>query len=160
MSVPMARRRRGYTIIEMMVVMVVLGILATAAMPLVELTAKRNKERELKAAVWEIRHAIDAYKQASDSGRIARAAGASGYPPSLPALTAGVPDLTAGGQMLYLLRRVPRDPFAPKSLPAEATWGLRSYASAPDEPKEGADIFDVYSKSEEVGMNGMPYRLW
>lgn len=160
MNPSMARRRHGYTIIEMMVVMVVLGILATAAMPLVELTAKRSKERELKQAVWEIRHAIDAYKQASDSGRIARAAGASGYPPSLPALTAGVPELAAGGQTLYLLRRVPRDPFAPKSLPPEATWGLRSYASPPDEPKEGGDIFDIYSKSEEVGMNGVPYRLW
>ncbi|MQA37352.1 type II secretion system protein [Rugamonas aquatica] len=154
------RRRRGYTIIEMLVVMAVLGILATAAMPLAELSAKRGKERALQQAVWEIRHAIDAYKQASDSGRIARAAGASGYPPSLAVLTAGVPDLAAGGRMLYLLRRLPRDPFAPGALAAEASWGLRSYASAPDEPKEGGDVFDVYSLSQEVGMNGTPYRLW
>lgn len=151
---------RGYTIIEMMVVMVVLGVLATAAMPLVELTAKRNRERELKQAMWEIRHAIDAYKLASDTGRIARAAGTSGYPASLTALVIGVPDIAPGGQAMYLLRRIPRDPFAPKSVTAEASWGLRSYASAPDEPKEGSDVFDVYSKSEEVGMNGVPYRLW
>ncbi|EEF24794.1 conserved hypothetical protein, partial [Ricinus communis] len=142
-------RRRGYTIIEMMVVMVVLGLLATAAMPLVELTAKRNKERELKQAIREIRHAIDAYKQASDAGRVAHAAGASGYPPSLAALTAGVPDLGPGGQMIYFLRRVPRDPFASKAIRAEASWGLRCYASTADEPKEGSDVFDVYSKSEE-----------
>jgi general secretion pathway protein G len=155
-----APRPRGYTLIEMMVVMVVLGILATAAMPLVELTAKRNKERELRQAMWEIRRALDAYKQASDSGHIARAAGGRGYPPSLLALTAGVPDAMEGGHIIYLLRRLPRDPFAPKAVSAEASWGLRSYASAPEEPKEGADVFDIYSRSEEVGMNGVPYRLW
>lgn len=154
------QRTRGYTIIEMMVVMAVLGLLATAAMPLTELSSRRNKERELKQAVWEIRHAIDAYKQASDSGRIPRAAGGSGYPPSLAALTVGVPDQQDNGRMIYWLRRVPRDPFSAKGISAEAGWGLRSYASTPDEPRAGADVFDVYSKSEEVGMNGMPYRAW
>ena len=154
------RRARGYTIIEMMVVMAVLGLLATAAMPLTELSSRRNKERELKQAVWEIRRAIDAYKQASDSGRIPRAAGSSGYPPSLSALTAGVPEQSADGRMIYWLRRVPRDPFSPKGVSAEASWGLRSYASAPDDPRAGADVYDIYSKSEEVGMNGMPYRAW
>ncbi|CDG81979.1 type II secretion system protein [Janthinobacterium agaricidamnosum] len=152
--------KRGYTIIELLVVMAVLGILATAAMPLAELTARRNKERELKQAVWEIRRAIDAYKQASDAGRVVKASGASGYPPSLEALAAGVPDLAAGGQLMYLLRRIPRDPFAPAKTGAAQSWGLRSYLSSPDEPKPGRDVFDVYSQSEGVGMNGIPYRSW
>lgn len=157
----MQARKFGHTIIEMLVVMAVLGILASAAMPLVELTARRNKERELKQAVWEIRRAIDAYKAAYDAGHIAKVAGASGYPPSLSSLTHGVPDLAAGGQALYLLRRIPKDPFGMSGgAGATTTWGLRSYASTAQEPKEGADVFDVYSTSQEVGMNGVPYRQW
>ncbi|MBB5368338.1 MULTISPECIES: type II secretion system protein [unclassified Janthinobacterium] len=152
--------RAGYTTIELLVVMAVLGILATAAMPLVELTATRNKERELKQALWEIRRAIDGYKQAYDAGRIGKTGQGNGYPPSLAVLVQGVPDLTAGGQTMYLLRRLPRDPFAPADAKAEASWGLRSYLSPPEAPKEGEDVFDVYSTSDKVGMNGIAYRLW
>lgn len=155
-----ARHWRGYTIIEMLVVMAVLGILATAAMPLIEMTAKRNKERALKQAEWEIRRAIDAYKQAHDEGRIAKVPGASGYPPSLSALETGVPDLAAGGQPVYFLRRVPADPFAPQGTPPAQTWGLRSYHSSAEQPKTGADVFDVYSTSDDTGFNGVPYRQW
>lgn len=150
----------GYTMIEMLVVMSVLGILAMAAMPLVELTAKRNKERELRQAVWEIRHAIDAYKQACEIGRIAKPPGASGYPPSLAILAAGVPDLSTNGHLIYFLRRVPKDPFAVDSAPTAPMWGLRSYLSTAQHPAAGADVFDVYSTSEQVGMNGIAYRLW
>ncbi|SFX46813.1 general secretion pathway protein G [Janthinobacterium lividum] len=150
----------GYTTIELLVVMAVMGILATAAMPLVELTATRNKERELKQSLWEIRRAIDSYKQAYDAGRIGKGEQGSGYPPSLAVLVQGVPDLAAGGQTMYLLRRIPKDPFAPADVKAEMSWGLRSYLSPPDEPKEGADVFDVYSTSDKVGMNGIAYRLW
>lgn len=152
--------RAGYTTVELLVVMAVLGILATAAMPLVELTATRNKERELKQSLWEIRRAIDGYKQAYDSGRIGKVGQGSGYPPSLSVLVQGVPDLAAGGQTMYLLRRIPKDPFAPADVKAELSWGLRSYLSSPEEPKEGADVFDVYSTSDKVGMNGIAYRLW
>lgn len=153
-------RKHGYTIIEMLVVMVVLSILATAAMPLVELSVKRNKERALRQELWEIRHAIDAYRRAYEAGRVGDAFSTTGYPPSLAALVAGVPDLKNRGEPIYFLRRLPRDPFAPSAEPPEKSWGIRSYASPPDEPKEGSDVFDVYSKSEEVGMNGIPYRQW
>jgi general secretion pathway protein G len=153
-------RLRGYTIIELLVVMAVLGILATAAMPLAELGVRRAKERELKQAVWEIRHAIDLYKQASDDGRVRKLPDASGYPPSLEALTAGVPDLAAGGALAYFLRRIPRDPFAAPTGENARTWGLRSYRSSAADPQEGVDVFDVYSKSEATGMNGIAYRQW
>lgn len=153
-------RKRGYTIIELLVVMAVLGILATAAMPLAELGVRRAKERELKQAAWDIRRAIDLYKQASDEGRVVKVAGASGYPPSLDALAAGVPDATAGGAPAYFLRRIPRDPFAGPEGDNAATWGVRSYRSSAADPQEGVDVFDVYSKSEETGLNGTAYRQW
>ena len=146
--------------IELLVVMSVLGILATAAMPLAEMTVKRNKERELKQALWEIRHAIDAYKQAADSGRIAHQAGSSGYPPSLSALVTGVSDVTNAGQLIYFLRRVPVDPLVPGGSADQPSWGLRSYVSSPELPKPGVDVFDVYSTSDQVGLNGIPYRQW
>lgn len=151
---------RGFTLIELLVVMAVLAILATAAMPLVELTDRRNKERELKQSVWEIRRAIDNYKQAYDEGRIPKVAGASGYPPSLSVLASGVPDAAAGGSYLYFLRRIPRDPFAKKDMSAAQSWAIRSYQSPPDQPKPGQDVFDVFSLSAESGFNGVPYRQW
>jgi general secretion pathway protein G len=156
----MRRYARGYTIIELLVVMAVLGVLATAAMPLAELAARRSKERELKQALFELRHAIDAYKAAYDDGRVARTSGASGYPPSLYVLVAGVPDAKAGGQAMYFLRRVPADPFAPAGVAAEAGWGLRSYASPAAQPKPGDDVYDVHSQSAGTGINGVPYGKW
>ena len=153
-------RTHGYTIIELLVVMAVLGILATAAMPLAELGVRRAKERELKQAAWDIRRAIDLYKQASDEGRIVKVPGTSGYPPSLDVLAAGVPDVAAGGAPAYFLRRIPRDPFAGPAGDNAATWGVRSYRSSAADPQEGVDVFDVYSKSRETGLNGTAYRQW
>ncbi|AXA91103.1 type II secretion system protein [Massilia sp. YMA4] len=154
-------RLGGYSFIEMLVVISVLAILATAAMPLVELTAKRNKERELKIALWEIRRAIDAYKSAYDKGLIDRSATVSGYPPNLGVLVSGVTlNKAADGQVAFLLRRIPRDPFARPGGAAEQSWGLRSYASPPERPQPGADVFDIHSTSNEVGINGVPYSQW
>jgi general secretion pathway protein G len=110
----------------------------------------------------QIREALDGYKQAAEQGRIARQAGDSGYPASLELLTQGLEDRkNPVGMPLKFLRRVPRDPFYPDpALPASATWGKRSYASTADRPKEGADVFDVYSMSTGTGLNGIPYGEW
>ena len=88
--------------------------------------------------------------------------GESGYPKSLDELAAGVENVgSTDRQKIYFLRKIPRDPLHPDpSLPASQTWSKRSYASAPDEPLEGADVFDVYSSASGRGINGVPYREW
>ncbi|MFL6563970.1 MAG: type II secretion system protein [Burkholderiales bacterium] len=154
--------RGGFTLIELVVTLLIVGLLAGAAVPLVELTVKRNKERELRAALREIRSAIDAYKRASDEGRILRLAQQSGYPPKLVALVEGVPDVRSPERRaIYFLRRLPRDPtFPDQAAPAEGTWGKRSYASPPQAPEEGDDVFDVYSRTDGNALNGTPYKTW
>jgi general secretion pathway protein G len=158
----LSRAKRGFTLIELLVVMAVLGILAAAIMPLGEMMLRAQKERELRQALWDIRHAIDDYKRAADRGIIKATAGESGYPPSLKALEEGVADGRSAyaSQSAYFLRKIPRDPFAPADLPAEATWLLRSYASPPDKPVPGADVFDVRSSSSEMAMDGSAYARW
>lgn len=153
---------RGFTIIELLVVMAVLGVLAAAVMPLGETLVTAQKERELRAALREIRSAIDDYKRAADRGGVAVAAGESGYPSSLKALVEGTPDIRpqGRGQMQYFLRQIPRDPFADARLPAEQTWNLRSYASPASKPSPGADVYDVHSSSAATGLDGSPYASW
>jgi general secretion pathway protein G len=155
-------KRRGFTLIELVVTLLIVGLLAAAAVPLVELTVKRNRERELRTALREIRTAIDAYKRASDEGRIVKLTQQSGYPPKLATLVEGVPDArSAERRAIYFLRRLPRDPtFPDQGAPSENTWGTRSYASPPDSPEDGEDVFDVYSRSEGNALNGTPYRKW
>jgi general secretion pathway protein G len=157
-----ASGRAGYTLVELLMVMAILGILAAMAMPLAEMTVQREREREFKRALWEIRDAIDAYHRARESGALSAAAGTSGYPPSLVALTEPLTDARAErrGEVLRFLRRVPRDPFADASLPAERTWGLRSYLSDAARPQAGADVYDVYSLSDSKGLNGVPLKQW
>jgi general secretion pathway protein G len=153
---------RGFTLIELVITLAIAGLLASATMPLAQLVAKREKEADLRAALRDIRTALDAYRTAAQSGHIRQELGASGYPPDLQSLYIGVPDQGSVNQVsLYFIRRIPRDPFFPDgSVPAEQTWGLRSYKSPPDDPQPGDDVYDIYSLTSGTGLNGVAYRDW
>lgn len=155
---------KGFTLIELVVTLAILGLLASMAAPLVSLSMQRGKEQALQTALQSMREAIDAYHQAAIEGRITVSADTNGYPKSLDELVKGVSDLKDpnGKKKLYFLRRIPRDPMSQLAgnTPPEETWGLRSYQSPPDEPQPGDDVYDVYSLSEKQGMNGLPYRQW
>lgn len=161
----MTHRQPGFTLIELMVTLAILALLASVAVPFGQLVQQRQKETQLREALRQIRGALDAYQQAWKEGRVEalKTEDASGYPPDLDALWKGIPDAKQpdAAKKLYFLRRLPRDPFYPDAAaPPAATWGLRSYASPPDAPAPGKDVFDVYSLSPGVGLNGVPYREW
>jgi len=153
---------RGFTLIELVVTVAIISILASGILPVAKLVAQREKEKELRASLRNMREAIDAYKKAFDDKRIRRAPGQSGYPPSLAALVDGVPDeKDPEKHKLRFLRKIPADPMsADPSIPAEQTWGLRSYASDAKEPQAGEDVYDVYSLNTRKGLNGRPYNAW
>lgn len=166
-------RQKGFSLVELMVVLAIMAVLASVALPLTELARQRRQEEELRSALREIRNALDAYKRAGDEGRIPRSAVGSGYPPSLEVLVDGVVDeRSPQRQRIYFLRRIPADPFFPGPLPGNEaqppapatagarTWGLRSYASPVHDPKPGADVYDVYSLSPAKGLDGRAYRDW
>jgi general secretion pathway protein G len=155
--------KTGWTLIELMISLSLMAVLLTVATPLAQRVVQRQKEQALRAALMQIREALDAYKRAADQGRIVLRVGDSGYPHSLTELVEGVPDQRSPSrQNLFFLRRLPVDPTHDEAdkIPPEQTWGLRSYASTAQEPSEGDDVFDVYSKSSQVGLNGVPYQQW
>lgn len=156
-------RHRAFTILELIITVAIVSLLATAVVPSAQLMFQRQREVELRSALRTIRDAIDAYKAAWDAGRIKRLADKTGYPPDLQTLVDGVVDAGSAkeGTKIYFLRRLPRDPFWPEATtPAAETWGLRSYASPPDDPQPGDDVFDVYSRSTRTGLDGVPYHEW
>ena len=157
----MKTSERGFTLIEVVVTLALVGLLAAMAAPLTETVIRRGKEQDLKMALYQIRDAIDAYKRAADAGHIEKSVGSDGYPPNLRVLVEGVRDVrSAKGAKFYFLRRIPQDPLAPAHQKPEDAWGLRSYDSSAENPSEGEDVFDVYSHARGKGLNGIAYKDW
>jgi len=153
---------RGFTLIELLVTLVLVGLVASISVPLYEVTSTRLRETELRAALRQIRTAIDAYKAAADSGLIAKGVTESGYPPSLEVLVQGIEvQNMADRRRIVFLRQLPRDPFFLEQSAAPAQhWATRSYGSPPDDPRPGDDVYDVSSRSARLGLNGVEYREW
>ena len=151
---------RGFTFVELLVVTVILLIMASAVLPLAQVTVQRQREAELRRALREMRTAIDEFKDAVDEGRIATTEvepGSQNYPPTLDALVDGVPAAgDASGGQLRFLRRIPVDP-----LTGDTDWGLRAYQDPPETTTwGGGNVFDVYTRSRGTGLDGTEYRNW
>ena len=153
-------RQRGYIFVELLIVTAILFILASAVMPLVQVTSQRQRESELRTALRQMRTAIDKFKDAVDQGRIAQtelSPGSEGYPPDLETLVEGVPiQNDASGAKLKFLRRIPIDPMT-----NGVEWGLRACQDKPESASWGrGNVFEVYSKSSAVALDGTKYKDW
>ncbi|MFL6301102.1 MAG: type II secretion system protein [Terriglobales bacterium] len=147
------QRERGLTLVELIVAVTILAILAGAAVPLARTTVRRAKERELRRDLWQMRDAIDRYKDAADRGAFQIKVGTEGYPPDLETLVKGV---DANGKKLRFLRRIPVDPMT-----GNTDWGLRSMQDAPDADSWGGqNVFDVYTKAQGTALDGTKYSEW
>ena len=151
---------RGYSFVELLVVSVILIILASAIIPLSQVTVQRQREAELRRVLREMRTAIDEYKDAVDLGVIGGAkleSGSEGYPPDLDTLVEGVEVLNdASGRKVRFLRRVPADPVSKSE-----QWGLRSYQDSPSATTwGGGNVYDVYSQARGTALDGTRYREW
>lgn len=155
-----ARSGQGYSFVELLIVSAILFILASAVMPLAQVTSQRQRESELRSALRTMRTAIDKFKDAVDAGRIAQtelSPGSEGYPPDLETLVDGVPiQNDQSGAKLKFLRRIPVDPMTNST-----EWGLRAYQDKPDARSWGkGSVFDVYSKSSGTALDGTEYKDW
>ncbi len=147
-------RQHGVTLLEMIVVITILLILMGAAMPVLKVSIRRQRETELRRDLWEMRSAIDRYKDAADKNAFQQKLGSEGYPPDMDTLVNGVE--IAGGKKLRFLRRIPVDPMT-----GNTDWGLRSMQDDPQSDSWGGqNVFDVYTKSTGVGLNGTKYKDW
>lgn len=147
------QREHGLTLVELIVAVTILAILAGAAVPLARTTLRRSKERELRRDLWEMRDAIDRYKDAADRGAFQIKVGTEGYPPDLETLVKGV---DSNGKKLRFLRRIPVDPMT-----GNTDWGLRSMQDDPDsESWGGQNVFDVYTKAQGTALDGTKYSEW
>ncbi|MGB6974289.1 MAG: type II secretion system protein [Terracidiphilus sp.] len=147
------RSERGLTLIELIVTTAILGILASAAIPVARFELKREKERELRYDLWQMRAAIDHYKDAADRGAFQTKVDSQGYPPDLQTLVDGV---DVQGKKLRFLRKIPVDPMT-----GSTDWGLRSMEDDPDSDSFGGqNVFDVHSKSQGTALNGTSYSTW
>jgi general secretion pathway protein G len=144
----------GVTLLEMIVVITILLILMGAAAPVMRVSVIRGRETDLKRALWEMRNAIDRYKDAADKNQFQIKLGTEGYPPDLDTLVNGVE--IAGGKKLRFLRHIPVDPMT-----GNTDWGLRSMQDDPQSDSWGGqNVFDVYTKSTGTGLNGIKYKDW
>jgi general secretion pathway protein G len=149
----MVRGERGFTLIELIVATAILIILTSMALPLARVTIKRDKEKELRRDLWEMRDAIDRYKDAADRGAFRTKVDTNNYPPDLETLVKGE---DVQGKKLRFLRKIPVDPMT-----GNTDWGLRSMQDDPQSDSWGGQsVFDVYSKSLGTGLDGTKYKDW
>src|SRR5258708_4875206 len=153
-QMPISRMRtRGFTLIEMIAAITILMILTGMAIPLARVTIKRERERELRHDLWEMRDAIDRYKDAAERGAFQIKVGSEGYPPDLDTLVTGV---DVNGKKLKFLRHVPIDPMT-----GNTEWGMRSMQDDPTSDSwDGNNVFDVYTKSTGTALDGTKYKDW
>ena len=143
----------GMTLIELITAVTILAILTGMVIPVARVRIKREKERELREALWEMRDAIDRYKDAADRGAFQIKLGTEGYPPDLETLVKGV---DVQGKKVRFLRRIPKDPMT-----EDGEWGVRSMQDEPDSTSWGGqNVFDVYSKSTGEALDGSKYSEW
>jgi general secretion pathway protein G len=146
-------RMRGFTLVELIVATTILLILSGLAVPMARVTIKRERERILRHNLWEMRDAIDRYKDAADRGAFQIKVGSEGYPPDLDTLVNGE---TVGTKKLKFLRRIPEDPMT-----GNTEWGLRSMQDDPTSDSwDGNNVFDVYTKSQGTALDGTKYKDW
>lgn len=150
---PFSHRVRGFSLVELIVGITILLVLTSMAIPYVQVTIKRERERELRYDLWTMRDAVDRYKDAADRGAFQVKVGSEGYPPDLDTLVKGV---DVAGKKIRFLRKIPVDPMT-----GRPEWGMRSVQDdAASESWGGQNVFDVFSKSEATALDGTKYKDW
>jgi general secretion pathway protein G len=149
-----AKPERGFTLLELIIAATILAVLTLLALPLARVTIQREREKQLHQALWEMRDAIDRYKDAAERGAFQTKVDSQNYPPDLETLVKGVE--TQGGKKVRFLRSIPIDPMT-----KNAEWGLRSMQDDPESTSWGGqNVFDVYTKAEGTGLEGTKYKDW